>query len=78
MKSPDKSILEKAIRKLRSIMSEQSIKKLTIQRQYLPEIFDADLLEVYEGLPILKPLVENYFRSKGITVKISNKEIKFV
>ncbi|MFW9970676.1 MAG: roadblock/LC7 domain-containing protein [Candidatus Odinarchaeota archaeon] len=77
MKSIDKKILEKAFKKIISTMRNQSINKLTIQRQYLPEIFDADLLEIYEGLPALKPSVEKYLTSNGIIIKITSNEIKF-
>ncbi|MFW9874858.1 MAG: roadblock/LC7 domain-containing protein [Candidatus Thorarchaeota archaeon] len=77
MKSIDNKILEKAFKKIKSIMSEQSVNKLTIQRKYLPEIFDAELLEIFEGLPVLKPSVEKFFISKGINIKITIKEVKF-
>jgi predicted regulator of Ras-like GTPase activity (Roadblock/LC7/MglB family) len=78
MNSPDKNLLKESFQKIRSIMSEQSVKKITIQRQYLPEIFDDELLDIYEGLPIIKPYFVNYFRAGGLLVTISNKEIRFV
>ncbi|MFX1390015.1 MAG: roadblock/LC7 domain-containing protein [Promethearchaeota archaeon] len=78
MNSPDKNILQESFQKIRSIMHEQSVKKLTIQRQYLPEIFDDELLDIYEGLPVIKPYLVNYFRVRGVLVTISNKEIRFV
>ena len=62
MKRTDENIQENMIRKIKSIMREQSTKKLTVHRQYLPEIFDANLFEIYEGLPIIKPYVEKFFR----------------
>ena len=73
----DDDNLEKAVRKIESIMREQSVNKLKIQRQDLPEIFDAHLLEIYEDFPILKPFVEKHFRSKGISIRFSSNAVKF-
>ncbi|MFX0037041.1 MAG: roadblock/LC7 domain-containing protein [Candidatus Hermodarchaeota archaeon] len=69
--------MEEAINEIESIMRKKSVNKLTIERKYLFEIFDHDLLEIYEGLPIIKPFVELYFMSKGISVKFSDNVIKF-
>ncbi|UCC20872.1 MAG: roadblock/LC7 domain-containing protein [Promethearchaeota archaeon] len=77
MKPIDIGLLERAIRKIKSIMRKQSVNKLTIQRQYLPEIFDDNLLEIFEGLPVLNPSVKKFFIAKGIDIKRTTKEIKF-
>ncbi|MHA2185277.1 MAG: roadblock/LC7 domain-containing protein [Promethearchaeota archaeon] len=77
MNSDINTILKNAIKKIYSIMHEQSVNELTIQRQYLPEIIDTNLLEIHDGLPALKPFVENAFRLNRIRVNISTKEIRF-
>ena len=68
---------ERAYNKLIKTMDEQQVSKLRIKREYLPEIFESTLLELYEGLPIIKPSFELYLRSRGIDTKISSKEIQF-
>ena len=80
----DKSILKeltffKNILKIEYLMKENSTEKLIIARKYLPEIFDAELLEIskLDGLPTLKPFVSEFFESKGISTNLYGNEIFF-
>ncbi len=52
--------LENAVRNITSIFNKQDGNQITIQKKYLSEIFELDLLEISknDGLPILK--VRNY------------------
>ena len=70
---------EQALRKLKFIFMRQWSDQITIQRQYLPEIFSNDLIDISEndGLPILKSSLLEYFQKKGIITRISTKEIRF-
>lgn len=65
-------ILKSVEKKIKSIMKTESINELTIERQYLPEIFGADVLEISkdDGLPVLEPFVISYLLSKGIFTDI--------
>ena len=58
---------------------EQSIDKITVQRKYLLEIFDADLLEISknDGLPALKQIILDYFEVRGIMTRFSDNEVQF-
>ena len=71
--------LRKAIKKIISIFKEQSVDKITVQRQYLLEIFDADLLEISKSddLPALKQVVLDYFGVRGIMTRFSDNEVQF-
>lgn len=72
-------ILESVKNKIQSIMKKESVNELTIARQYLPEIFNADLLEISndDGLPILKPFVTEYLNKNGITTELYGNIMKF-
>ncbi|MFX1428071.1 MAG: hypothetical protein ACFFBE_16580, partial [Promethearchaeota archaeon] len=71
--------IHEATDKLFSIFKAQSIDRITIPRQYLPEIFDNDLLELSDedGLPILKKRVESEFKLSGIPTKIMGTVVIF-
>lgn len=75
----DEDSLRKAIKKIISIFKEQSIDKITVQRKYLLEIFDADLLEISknDGLPALKQIVLDYFEVRGIMTRFSDNVVQF-
>ena len=66
-----------ALKKIMRMMGE--VKKLTLTRRYLPEIFNADLLEnsKTDGLPTFRPLTLGYFKSCGILVRFQSTEVKF-
>ncbi|GAH59076.1 unnamed protein product, partial [marine sediment metagenome] len=51
-----------------------------IQREYLPEIFSYDLLEISkdDGLPIIKQLVIGQFWLKRISTILYNTEVQFL
>ena len=73
------NVLEEERKKIESIMKKESVDEISFERQYLPEIFDKEILELSkdDGLPILKGFVEMYFRASGIITKIHGKIIKF-
>ena len=68
--------IERALRKIISVFNDQNTDQITIQRKYLPEFITADLLEIseFDGLPVVKPFVLEYFQSKGIEIKYSSNE----
>ena len=71
--------LASAESKIKSLMKKESTDAITIERQYLPEIFSADLLEIskHNGLPDLKPFVISYLKSKGISFENIGNNIRF-
>jgi len=71
--------LKKALGKIKSIMKRDNLKEITIERKYLPEVFDTSLIEflIIDGLPVVKPAALNYFLSKGIVCKIDGHSIEF-
>ena len=71
---------ERAVKKIKSLMREAGVNELTIERQYLLEIFNHDLLELSsdDGLPMLKLSALKYFISRGIITKCKNKVVKIV
>lgn len=58
----------------------RGVDKLTIQRQYLPEIFSADLLEISkdDGIPIIKQSVIGQFWLERISTILYNNEVQFL
>ena len=78
MKSKDS--IEKAMDKIFSIFQEQNTDKITIQRQYLPEIFSSNLLEISknDGLPIIKQFVLQSFRIKGVKIIVYDNDVQFI
>ena len=71
--------LEEALVKLKSIMRQDNSKEVVIDRRYLPEIFKSSLIEILitDGLPVLKPLVLEYFIVNGILSKLEGQSIVF-
>jgi hypothetical protein len=69
---------EKTWKIIDSIMKKESIDEITLERQYLPEIFDKGvyLYSVEDGLPILNPFIPMYLRSKGIITEHYGKLLK--
>jgi len=70
---------KESIERIKSLMREKSVNKLTIERKYLPEIFRPDIIDISKdgGIPILKPFVIEYFRSKGIITEFYGNVIEF-
>ncbi|MFX1574263.1 MAG: hypothetical protein ACFFB0_16090 [Promethearchaeota archaeon] len=70
--------MESAINKIESAMEKESVNELTIERQYLPEIFSAELLEISQddGLPIFKRSVTLYLWYNGILTNVIGNVIK--
>ena len=66
-----------ALKKIMRMMGEA--KELTITREYLPEIFKADLLEnsKTDGLPTFRPFTLEYFKSCGILIRFQDTKVKF-
>ena len=71
--------VEKAVKKIKTIMKEESVNELTIDRKYLPEILSIDLLNISktDGLPILKFSASEYFKAEGIIIKHYGDSVKF-
>ncbi len=67
-----------ALKKITRMIGEG--KELTITREYLPEIFTADLLEnsKIDGLPTFRPLTLGYFKSCGILIRFHDTNVKFL
>jgi len=72
--------IDNAIKKIKVIFDKQKIDKITIQRQYLPEIFSADLLEISknDGLPIINKYIIGLFWMKEITIIFQDKEVQLL
>lgn len=72
IESVERALKKKALRKIESLMREESVNELAIERKYLPNVFSVDLLELYrldDGLPALKLPVLEYFKANGIITK---------
>ncbi len=72
--------LERGLRKIESIMQERSVNELTLQREYLPEIFSVDLIKVSkdDGFPTLKSFLIQYFNLRGFLIKYQGNMVKFI
>ncbi len=68
-----------AYHKIVSLMRKESVNKLVITREYLPEIFSGDILEIAnDGFPTLKSFAIRYFQLMGIKTKIYGKLVEFL
>ena len=70
---------ERLMKKIESIMKKENVNELTIERQYFPEIFSDDYLEISkdDGLPTLMPFVTINIMLHGIMTKFYGNTIKF-
>ncbi len=70
---------ERLMKKIESIMKKEFVNELAIERQYFPEIFSDDYLEISkdDGLPTLKPFVTINIMLYGIMTKFYGNTIKF-
>ncbi|MCK4287543.1 MAG: hypothetical protein KAX18_15130, partial [Candidatus Lokiarchaeota archaeon] len=70
---------EKAWKTIDSIMIKESIDEITLERQYIPEIFDKGVytFSVNDRLPTLNPIIARYLLSKGIITELYGKLLKF-
>lgn len=70
---------ERLIKKIESIMKKEFVNELTIERQYFPEIFSNDYLEISkdDGLPTLMPFVTIDIILYGIITEFYGNTIKF-
>ena len=70
---------ERALNKIKSLLSEEGVNELTIERQYLLEIFSHELLELSpdDGLPILILSTRKYLSTRGIITTYKGKDVKF-
>lgn len=75
----NKESAERAVTKIKSLLREEGVNEVTIERQYLLEIFSHDLLELSsdDGLPVLKLSAFNYVNTRGIITKYRNKDVTF-
>ena len=76
----DNEAAEKAWKIIDSIMKKESIDEVTLERQYLPEVFDSEVLELSkdDGLPTLKPFILAYLVLKGIITKLYGNVLKLI
>lgn len=60
-------------------MKKNDTNRIILDRQYLLEIFDPDVLEIakYDSLPMLKESLLSYLRNHGITLKKLGLSIEF-
>ena len=65
--------------KLNTMMKEKNLKRIIVERKYLSEIFDKEVLieDTIDTLPNLHNVVFFYFRGHDINVKIKNDIIIF-
>jgi len=70
---------EKAWKTIDSIMIKESIDEITLERQYLPEVFDkgAYTFSVKDRLPTLNSIIARYLRLKGIITELYGKLLIF-
>ena len=75
----NKESAERAVNKIESLLREEGVKELTIERQYLLEIFSHDLVELSsdDGFPILKLSALNYLKTRGIITNYRSKDVTF-
>ena len=71
-----RSKIDKDIAKLSALMQERSVDRLTLDRQYLPEIINKKLLEFGPSCS-MKPEVEEYFKENGLNVNYDGIFITF-
>jgi hypothetical protein len=71
-------LVEKVWKKIDSTMKKESIEEITLERQYLPEIFDDEVLELSkdDGLPTFKPFILPELGLNGIITKLYGKVLK--
>ena len=69
----------RGFKRIESLMKENPDEELVIERQYLPEIIDEDLLEISrnDNLPILTRSALNKFEIRGIMTEYSHNKVKF-
>jgi predicted regulator of Ras-like GTPase activity (Roadblock/LC7/MglB family) len=75
-----KESLRKGVKKIETMMKQESLYELTFERKNLPEIFSDVLLELHishDELPALKQTTLEYFKSKGIMPIYYNNSIRF-
>ncbi len=76
----DLSKHQKNYDKISSLMKDRKVDELIIERKYLPEIFDGELLKkdyTVDNLPLIKKKYEQYLDKKGIMVTYSGIFIHF-
>ena len=74
----DSILSEEVFKKVESLMEKEDMNEITINREYLPEIFNKGVLEIFnDGFPTLKPFILEFLRKKGIMTEIFGKVIKF-
>ena len=75
----DNEAAEKAWKIIDSIMKKESINEVTLERKYLPEVFNSKVLELSkeDGLPTLKLFIFVYLGLKGIITNLYGDVLKF-
>ena len=74
----DNEAAEKAWKIIDSIMKKESLDEVTLERKYLPEVFDSKVLELSKNdrLPTLKLFIFVYLGLKGIITNIYGSVLK--
>jgi len=70
--------VKNAVERIEYLMKENDVLELAIERKYLPEIFNVDILDFSEdGLPTLKSFVLKELFLKGIFTRFYGNVVKF-
>lgn len=74
----DIDYLEKSLKDIKFMIKSTTLKKLTIEKKNLPETFSSELLEISkeDKLPKLKEIVLEYYKYRGLSVKIADNFLK--
>ncbi|GAI75918.1 unnamed protein product, partial [marine sediment metagenome] len=69
-----------AIDKIKSLLKDKNIKELVIERKYLLEMFDGNIIEMKETdrIPMLLHYTELKFIKQGIKIEYNGDLIKFI
>lgn len=73
-------LLDREFKKIESLIKENPDDELVIERKYLPETIDGDLLEISKNdkHPTLIQLALSEFKKRGVMTEFYNGKVKFV
>lgn len=71
---------EKAVGKISYLMKEKQVAEMEVERKYLSELLNDDLIEQDESdnLPMIKPSVKSFFEKNRIKIEYDGIFIKFL
>ena len=71
-------LLHNSSEKILSLMAEESVYKLDIGREYLPELLHEDILEISsDGLPRIKSFALRFFVSRDLQSELYENKVIF-